>query len=73
MIFREFPRLGESLWEDRLPNGLRLRVVPKSDFAQKVAFLAIDFGSIDTSFTLEGVQHRVPDGIAHFLENGVPM
>ncbi|MBP3412731.1 MAG: insulinase family protein [Oscillospiraceae bacterium] len=67
---REFyPRLDEVLFETRLPNGLRVRIVPKKDYISKLAFLAVDFGSIDTSFTLDGVQHRMPDGIAHYLEH----
>ncbi len=66
---REFPRLGESCYDEVLPNGMLLRIVPKSGFAKKYAFLAVNFGSIDTSFTLEGKKYRVPDGIAHYLEH----
>ncbi len=66
---RSFSRLGESLYEARLDNGLRVRVVPKDGFARKLAFLAVDFGSIDTHFTLNGEERRVPDGIAHYLEH----
>ncbi len=66
---RSFPRLGESIYEARLENGLRVRVVPKKGFARKLAFLAVDFGSIDTHFTLNGEERRVPDGIAHYLEH----
>lgn len=69
MNYREFPRLGESVFEQQLPNGLRIRVIPKRGFARKLAFLAVDFGSIDTSFTKDGIQYRVPDGIAHYLEH----
>ena len=69
MIVRKFDRIGEVYYEDRLPNGLTVRVVPKRGFAKKYAFLAVNFGSIDTKFTLDGVEHRVPDGIAHYLEH----
>lgn len=64
-----FPKLGEERYFGRLENGLRLCVVPKRGFARKYAFLAVDFGSIDTSFTLNGEPRRVPDGIAHYLEH----
>ena len=64
-----FPRIGERYFEEKLPNGLTVRIVPKKGFAKKYAFLAVDFGSIDTSFTFEGKQYRVPDGIAHYLEH----
>ncbi len=69
MNYRDFPRLGEAVYEERLPNGLRVRVIPKRGFARKLAFLAVDFGSIDTSFTKNGTKYRVPDGIAHYLEH----
>ncbi len=69
MSYLEYPHLGEALHQMQLPNGLRIRIVPKKDFAQKTAFLAIDFGSIDTHFILEGKEYRVPDGIAHYLEH----
>lgn len=69
MSMKHYPALGESLYEATLPNGLRVRLIPKKDFATKIAFLAVDFGSIDTSFTLDGKDYRVPDGIAHYLEH----
>ncbi len=69
MNLKQYPLIGESLYETRLPNGLRVRVVPKKDFSRKLAFLAVDFGSIDTNFVLNGTEHTVPDGIAHYLEH----
>ena len=61
----EFPALGEKYWQERLPNGLCVRVVPKPGFARRYAFLGVDFGSIDTAFTRNGRKLRMPDGIAH--------
>ena len=49
MTLHEFPRLGERYWEQRLENGLLLRVVPKPGFARSYAFLGVDYGSVDTS------------------------
>ena len=69
MTLHEFPRLGERYWEQRLENGLLLRVVPKPGFARSYAFLGVDYGSIDTSFTRGGVSCRTPDGVAHYLEH----
>ncbi len=69
MSMKQYPLIGESLYETRLPNGLRVCIVPKKDFARKLAFLAVDFGSIDTNFVLDGGEHTVPDGIAHYLEH----
>lgn len=69
MKYCPFPEIGEAYYEECLPNGLRIRIVPKKGFGKKHAFLAVDFGAIDTHFTLEGKEHRVPDGIAHYLEH----
>ena len=65
----EFPRLGEVCFEERLPSGLLLRIIPKRGFSKKYAFLGVNFGSIDTSFSVNGKKYRVPDGIAHYLEH----
>lgn len=65
----DFPRLGERLYEDRLPGGLLVRVVPKPGFAKTYAFLAVDYGSIDTAFTANGVRVDSPRGVAHYLEH----
>ena len=69
MTLHEFPRLGERYWEQRLENGLLLRVVPKPGFARSYAFLGVDYGSVDTSFTRGGIPCRTPDGVAHYLEH----
>ena len=64
-----YPKLGEQFYEQKLPNGLCVRVLPKPGFARRYAFLGVNFGSIDTHFTLGGREYRVPDGIAHYLEH----
>lgn len=64
-----YPKLGEQFYEQKLPNGLCVRVIPKPGFARRYAFLGVNFGSIDTHFTLDGREYRVPDGIAHYLEH----
>ena len=50
----EYPRLGEKLYKQILPNGLTLMVVPRPVFTRKLAYFVTDFGSIHTDFTLEG-------------------
>lgn len=69
MKLLKFPHIGESCYEKRLPNGMLVRVVPKRGFARKYAFVAVDFGAIDTAFCKDGVSIRTPDGIAHYLEH----
>ena len=65
----EYPRLGERLYREVLPNGLTVFVVPRPGFTRKLAYFVTDFGSIHTDFSLEGREIHAPAGIAHFLEH----
>ena len=69
MKLREYPRLGERVYEQRLENGLLVRVVVKPGFAKTYGFLAVDYGSIDTAFSVNGVAYTSPMGVAHYLEH----
>lgn len=64
-----FPRIGAEVYRDTLPNGLRICVMPKPGFSKMYAFFATDYGSIDTSFVLDGKPYVSPDGVAHYLEH----
>ncbi len=69
MTERFFPTVSERILEHRLSNGLTIRVIHKPGFARKYAFFATKYGSIDTSFTLNGVHVHTPNGVAHYLEH----
>ena len=69
MIKKEYPAIWEEYYETVLENGLLIRVIPKKDFAQTYCFFATDYGSMDTSFVLDGVAMKTPDGVAHYLEH----
>ena len=66
---KEYPALGETLFQTTLKNGLTVAVVPRPGFQRKLAYFVTDFGSIHTDFSLEGKRYQVPAGIAHFLEH----
>ncbi len=53
MTLHEFPRLGERYWEQRLENGLLLRVVPKPGFARSYAFLGVESNPIPVKALLQ--------------------
>ena len=65
----EYPQLGEVLYQEVLPNGLTVMVVPRKGFSKKMAYFVADFGSIHTDFVFEERKYHVPAGIAHFLEH----
>lgn len=68
-MIQEYPALGERLYKQVLPNGLTVRVVPRPGFQRKLAYFVADYGSVHQNFLLEGEQHHVPAGVAHFLEH----
>ena len=65
----QYPELDEKLFKEVLSNGLTLAVVPRKGFARSIAYFVTDFGSIHTDFTLDGVNHTAPAGVAHYLEH----
>ena len=65
----EFQNIGETLYTDTLPNGLRLCVVPKKGFRSFFAAFATDYGGDCRSFTLDGQRYDTPAGVAHYLEH----
>ncbi len=69
MRTRRFDNLGETLCEAVLPNGLRLAVLPKPDFASCYAAFAADYGGAHRRFTLGGETTETPAGVAHYLEH----
>ena len=69
MIVKPYPHLGETVYEAKLSNGLLSRVVKKPGFAKAYAFLAVDYGSMDTTFVKNGVPYTSPKGVAHYLEH----
>ena len=65
----DYPGIGESLYSAVLPNGLRLRVVPKPGFATSYAVFATNYGGAHRRFTVDGETLDTPAGVAHFLEH----
>ena len=68
-MIKQYAGIGESMEMTTLENGLQVCYIPKPDFSKTFAMLATDFGSVDASFTLDGVRYDTPAGVAHFLEH----
>ncbi len=66
---RIYPRLGETILWERLPNGLTVAIVPRPGFTKKMCYLATGFGAIHTHFSVDANEYCVPAGIAHYLEH----
>lgn len=67
----EYTAIGESLYRVILPNGLRLFLLPKTNFHETYGIMTVNFGSVDTYFVPRGTKQAIhyPAGIAHFLEH----
>ena len=64
-----YERIGEAVCRETLPSGLRIKIVPKRDYAKSYAFFATRYGGMDTRFCLNGKWLDTPAGIAHYLEH----
>ncbi|MCJ8006331.1 EF-P 5-aminopentanol modification-associated protein YfmH [Lederbergia wuyishanensis] len=67
----EFEQINETLYHEKLDNGLQVYILPKTGFNKTFATFTTNYGSIDHQFKPLGKDEyiRVPDGIAHFLEH----
>jgi predicted Zn-dependent peptidase len=66
----EFKQLKETLYYEKLENGLDVYILPKKGFQKTYATFTTKYGSIDNHFSPPGaIETKVPDGIAHFLEH----
>ena len=67
----EFKQLDETLYHEKLDNGLEVYILPKKGFSKTFATFTTKYGSIDNHFVPFGEKEaiKVPDGIAHFLEH----
>ncbi|SDG99926.1 Predicted Zn-dependent peptidase [Alteribacillus persepolensis] len=68
---KTFDQLEETIYSEKLDNGLTVFVLPKPGFHKTFAVFSTNYGSIDNHFVPLGKQEavKVPDGIAHFLEH----
>ncbi|MDR2975928.1 MAG: insulinase family protein [Streptococcaceae bacterium] len=65
MIKKYYEHIKETLYTDKLDNGLRVYYLPKAGWSKTYGIFTTNFGSLDTSF--DGKTY--PAGIAHFLEH----
>ncbi|MFY0517212.1 EF-P 5-aminopentanol modification-associated protein YfmH [Lysinibacillus sp. UGB7] len=67
----EFKQLDETLYYEKLENGLDVYILPKKGFSKTFVTFTTKYGSVDRTFMPIGETESisVPDGIAHFLEH----
>ena len=67
----ELSGLDQSLYYEKLDNGLEVYLIPYKNKSNYIMNYVTKYGSIHTTFTPYGKKDKitVPDGIAHFLEH----
>ena len=60
----EYPELDETLYRQKLPNGLTVCVVPRKGFTRSLAYFVTDYGSVHTDYRFAGKDYRSPAGVA---------
>ena len=66
---QKFAMVGETMYHEKLENGLNVFVFPKPEFQKGYAFFATNYGGMDMRFCLDGEWHNTPAGVAHYLEH----
>ena len=69
MTQQYYPQWNETVYFEKLPNGLSVYVVPKPGFTKKLCYFVTDYGAIHTAYSRNGEAMQAPDGVAHFLEH----
>ncbi len=61
--------IGESYVKAVHSSGLKIYILEKPQYNSSYAIFGTKYGSIDTTFSVNGETTTVPEGIAHFLEH----
>lgn len=66
-----YETLKETVYYEKLANGLQVYLLPKAEYNKTFATFSTHYGSVDNRFVpLGGTEMvTVPDGVAHFLEH----
>ena len=54
MRLKSYDRIGEQVYSETLPNGLKVIAVPKRGFTKSFASFATNYGGADRRFLLNG-------------------
>ena len=64
-------KVKETLYVEKLKNGLTVMIIPKKGIQKKYIIWGTHYGSNDNKFIVPGEKEpiEVPKGVAHFLEH----
>ncbi|PAV30064.1 peptidase M16 [Virgibacillus profundi] len=66
-----YEAIAETIYSEKLDNGLNVFLLPKREMAKTYGLFSTNYGSIDQTFVPIGKEDKVnvPEGVAHFLEH----
>jgi predicted Zn-dependent peptidase len=66
-----YQEINETLYSEKLDNGLTVFLLPRPEMAKAYGIFSTNYGSIDQTFVPIGETEEVhvPEGVAHFLEH----
>lgn len=64
-----YEKLEETIYHEKLVNGLEVYILPKKGFHKTVATFTTKYGSVDNKPLGKDGSTPFPDGLAHFLEH----
>lgn len=67
----KYKHLDETIYTEKLTNGLTVFLLPRPEMSKVYGFFSTNYGSIDQTFVPLGKDEfvTVPEGVAHFLEH----
>ncbi|APC48568.1 EF-P 5-aminopentanol modification-associated protein YfmH [Virgibacillus halodenitrificans] len=71
MNSKNYSHIEETIYSEKLANGLTVLLLPKKEMAKTYGLFTTNYGSIDQTFVPIGEKNKVtvPEGVAHFLEH----
>lgn len=71
LIEHVYPQINQKVYTKTFPSGFKLTIIPKDKFREQSALISINYGGVDTRFTVGVNPIEHPNGLAHFLEHQV--
>ncbi|MDD3382561.1 MAG: pitrilysin family protein [Bacilli bacterium] len=69
MLLKEYKKIEEKMYVEKLKNGLTVKIVPKKHAKKKHVYLCVNYGAKNTDFYINEKRINTPYGTAHFLEH----
>lgn len=69
MTKKENQALGEIIYKNTLSSGTKCYIIPKCSYREKMAMIAVNYGSNDIHFQQGETTKKGAEGVAHFLEH----